>query len=220
VLDVNVGQSKHGLFTKRPQTLTNDFFTRQVGRDARRPDLRLELAPAGAGRGLRHRRCTGEVCSGLRGALDECDGRRPLRSGVMRQGLVIHGIARAWRRCASRRSISVPAIPCFHHGRGRTRSGRRWMPREPAGTSRRGSARPAACATRLPRAHLASLSGSTVKIRRAARIIRPRCLYRGSLLAQVRCCDLQADASAHQLFLRRLLQAPCVHSESTGQIFR
>ena len=27
VLNTNVGQSKHGVFTKRPQTLTNDFFT-------------------------------------------------------------------------------------------------------------------------------------------------------------------------------------------------
>jgi catalase-peroxidase len=27
VLNANVGQSAHGLFTSRPQTLTNDFFT-------------------------------------------------------------------------------------------------------------------------------------------------------------------------------------------------
>ena len=26
VLDANAGQSKHGVFTKRPETLTNDFF--------------------------------------------------------------------------------------------------------------------------------------------------------------------------------------------------
>ena len=26
VLDTNVGQSRHGVFTKRPETLTNDFF--------------------------------------------------------------------------------------------------------------------------------------------------------------------------------------------------
>jgi len=26
VLNANVGQSKHGVFTKRPETLTNDFF--------------------------------------------------------------------------------------------------------------------------------------------------------------------------------------------------
>ena len=26
VLNVNVGQSRHGVFTKRPETLTNDFF--------------------------------------------------------------------------------------------------------------------------------------------------------------------------------------------------
>ena len=27
VLDTNVGQAKHGVFTKRPEALTNDFFT-------------------------------------------------------------------------------------------------------------------------------------------------------------------------------------------------
>src|SRR5206468_6475865 len=26
VLNANVGQSQHGIFTKRPETLTNDFF--------------------------------------------------------------------------------------------------------------------------------------------------------------------------------------------------
>ncbi len=77
VLNANVGQSKHGVFTKRPEALTNDFFTTLLdmstqwtatseskevyeGRDRaerraaldsdpRGPRVRLELAAAGAG---------------------------------------------------------------------------------------------------------------------------------------------------------------------------
>ena len=78
------GRSKHGVFTKRPEALTNDFFVNlldmgtqwkatsdakdvfegrdrktgavQVDRHARRPGLRFELAAARAGRGLRQAR--------------------------------------------------------------------------------------------------------------------------------------------------------------------
>ena len=72
VLGANAGGSKHGVFTKKPGTLTNDFFVNlldmstqwhagrrrrvrgprpqdqrgQVDRHARRPDLRLALAAA------------------------------------------------------------------------------------------------------------------------------------------------------------------------------
>ena len=72
VLGANAGDSKHGVFTKQPGTLTNDFFVNlldmstiwqetgdervrgprpqdergQVDRHARRPDLRLALAAA------------------------------------------------------------------------------------------------------------------------------------------------------------------------------
>jgi catalase-peroxidase len=41
VLGANVGQSKHGAFTKRPETLTNDFFVNLL-------DMRTEWQPAGA----------------------------------------------------------------------------------------------------------------------------------------------------------------------------
>ena len=74
-LNANAGQSKHGVFTDRPETLTNDFFVnlldmstewkptassmyvyegrdratgkRQVDRHCRRPGLRLELPAPG-----------------------------------------------------------------------------------------------------------------------------------------------------------------------------
>ncbi len=89
VLGANVGQSQHGVFTKRPETLTNDFFvnlldmgttwkasseaedvfegrdraTRQteVDRHPRRPRLRFELAAAGARGSLCMRRLAKEV---------------------------------------------------------------------------------------------------------------------------------------------------------------
>jgi catalase-peroxidase len=40
VLGANTGQSKHGVFTKRPETLTNDFFVNLL-------DMRTEWQPAG-----------------------------------------------------------------------------------------------------------------------------------------------------------------------------
>jgi catalase-peroxidase len=42
VLGANAGGSKHGVFTKRPETLTNDFFVSLL-------DMRTEWQPAGAG---------------------------------------------------------------------------------------------------------------------------------------------------------------------------
>ena len=88
-LNANYGQSAHGVFTDRPETLTNDFFVNlldmgtewkpsavvrerlrgsrprdgrgQVDRHRRRPRLRFELpAPSHRG-GLRIRRREGEV---------------------------------------------------------------------------------------------------------------------------------------------------------------
>ena len=100
VLGANAGGSKHGVFTKKPETLTNDFFVNlldmgtewkrhggrgrvrgarpqdgqgQVDRHARRSRLRLELAAAGSGRGLRKRGRAGEVRAGLRGGVEQGD---------------------------------------------------------------------------------------------------------------------------------------------------
>jgi catalase-peroxidase len=39
-LNANFGQSKHGVFTQRPETLTNDFFVNLL-------DMRTEWKPAG-----------------------------------------------------------------------------------------------------------------------------------------------------------------------------
>jgi catalase-peroxidase len=41
VLGANVGQSKHGVFTKRPETLTNDFFVNLL-------DMGTQWQPAGS----------------------------------------------------------------------------------------------------------------------------------------------------------------------------
>ena len=41
VLGANAGQSKHGVFSKRPETLTNDFFVNLL-------DMRTEWQPAGS----------------------------------------------------------------------------------------------------------------------------------------------------------------------------
>ena len=110
-LDANVGGSQHGVFTKRPGTLSNDFFVNLLdmgtawkavseaedvfeGRDRktgelkwtrhpRRPRLRLELAAPRAGGGLWLRRRAGEVRARLRGGVDQGDEPRPLRSRLI-----------------------------------------------------------------------------------------------------------------------------------------
>ena len=105
VLGANAGGSKHGVFTKKPGTLTNDFFVNlldmgtqwqpagrrrlrgprpqdqrgQVDRHACRPDLRFALAAARLCGGLCLRGREGEVRAGLRGGLDQGDERRSLR---------------------------------------------------------------------------------------------------------------------------------------------
>jgi catalase-peroxidase len=45
VLGANAGQSKHGVFTKRPETLTNDFFVNLL-------DMSTEWQPSSGSEGL------------------------------------------------------------------------------------------------------------------------------------------------------------------------
>ncbi len=108
VLGANVGKSAHGVFTKRPETLTNDFFINlldmttqwqpsagsesvyrgarpqdqrgQVDRHPCRPDLRFALAAPRPRRSLCVRRLAGEVCERLRRGVDQGDEPRSLRS--------------------------------------------------------------------------------------------------------------------------------------------
>ena len=96
VLGANAGDSKHGVFTKQPGKLTNDFFVnlldmstewspagdnlyegrdrktkaRQVDRHPCRPDLRFALAPPRLRGSLCVRGLEGEVREGLRGGVE------------------------------------------------------------------------------------------------------------------------------------------------------
>ena len=114
VLGANAGQSKHGVFTKQPETLTNDFFVNlldmstewqpagdnrlrrarpqdqggQVDRHPRRPDLRLALAASRLRGSLCVRRLEGEVREGLRGGVDQGDEPGPLRSRLTSRTLI------------------------------------------------------------------------------------------------------------------------------------
>ena len=117
-LNANVGGSQHGVFTKRPGTLTNDYFVnlldmrtkwqksihRRSARGARpldggtevdrhrgRSRIRLELATAGAGRGVCEQRRAADVRARLRGGVGESDGPRPIRSALTESTRVIHG---------------------------------------------------------------------------------------------------------------------------------
>ena len=56
VLNANVGQSAHGVFTHRPETLTNDFFVNLL-------DMRTKWQPSAKTEGVLHGhdRATGDV---------------------------------------------------------------------------------------------------------------------------------------------------------------
>ncbi len=111
VLGANAGGSKHGVFTKKPGTLTNDFFVNLLdmrtswkatsdakdlfeARDAAtgkvewtghacRPGVRLELPAARTGRGLWQFRRAEEIRRGLHRRLDQGDESRPIRPGLI-----------------------------------------------------------------------------------------------------------------------------------------
>ncbi len=113
VLGANAGQSKHGVFTARPESLTNDFFVNlldmqtqwqptqrirrrlrgtrpedepgQMDRQSCRPDLRVPLPAARLRGSLCQRGFAGEVRAGLRGGLDQGDGARSLRPRLIAQ---------------------------------------------------------------------------------------------------------------------------------------
>jgi catalase-peroxidase len=55
-LNANVGQSEHGVFTERPETLTNDFFVNLL-------DMSTEWRPSASTRGVYEGRdrSTGEI---------------------------------------------------------------------------------------------------------------------------------------------------------------
>ena len=119
VLGANSGGSKHGVFTKRPGTLTNDFFVNLL-------DMATEWQPAASADGVfegRDRRTgevkwtgtrvdlifgshsqlralsevyagaelEGEVCTRLRGGLGQGDEPRSLRPGLSRRGTIHRG---------------------------------------------------------------------------------------------------------------------------------
>jgi catalase-peroxidase len=107
VLGANAGQSKHGVFTKRPESLTNDFFVNLLdmstqwqpspdsegvyeGRDRKTNEVKwtgtrvdLIFGSHSQLRALRGSLCVrgleGEVREGLRGGVDQGDEPRSLR---------------------------------------------------------------------------------------------------------------------------------------------
>ncbi len=120
---LNAGQPAHGVFTKRPETLTNDFFVNlldmstewkpssgsesvfegrdrkteraQVDRHPRRSRLRFALAAARPRGSLCAGGLEGEVCEGLRGGLDQGDEPGPLRPGLMIPQAPVEGVCAA-----------------------------------------------------------------------------------------------------------------------------
>ena len=161
MLGTNVGGAKHGVFTSKPETLSNDFFVNlldmrtewkpararrvrrarpqdrqgQVDRHARRPRVRLELAAARPRRGLCERGREGEVRAGLRGGVDQGDEPRPLRAG---EGSLV---SREPARSSRRRTRSPPRrrlAPAPRRAGGPSPRGPRRRSRPPTrGSSRR-----------------------------------------------------------------------------------
>jgi hypothetical protein len=103
-LNANSGQSKHGVFTKRPGTLTNDFFVNLLDRStewrrparirtftrvaiarrasASRPRVRLQFPAPRPRRALRPRGLEREVCERLRRGVEQRHEQRSLRGGL------------------------------------------------------------------------------------------------------------------------------------------
>ena len=136
VLKANAGDSAHGVFTDRPETLTNDFFVnlldmgtewsatsdteelfegRSRGRrlrpldgHPRRSRLRLELRAAGARRGLRIERRFGQVRPRLRRRVGQGDEPRPVRPRLITRvpAPLQPGRRRNWSACAP----SAPSV--------------------------------------------------------------------------------------------------------------
>ena len=107
VLNTNFGETQHGVFTKRPEALTNDFFVNlldmgtewkavskdadvfegrdrktgkaQVDRHACRPGLRFKLPTPGLGGSLRMCGLPGEVPARLRSGVEQSHEPRPFR---------------------------------------------------------------------------------------------------------------------------------------------
>ena len=48
VLNTNVGQTKHGVFTKRPEVLTNDFFVLRTPRTCSKGVIARRASSSGA----------------------------------------------------------------------------------------------------------------------------------------------------------------------------
>src|SRR5262249_37934884 len=114
VLGANAGNAKHGVFTKRPETLTNDFFVNlldmgtlaaggarrrrlrgarpedergQVDRHACRSDFRFALAITGVRGSLCMRGREGKVRERLHRGLDQSDEPRSLRDRLISKSL-------------------------------------------------------------------------------------------------------------------------------------
>ena len=128
-LNANFGQSKHGVFTKRPETLTNDFFVNLLdmntqwqpsagsegvyeGRDRKTNEVkwtgtRVDLvfgsnSQLRANRGsLCMRGLEGEVCERLRGGLEQGDEPGSVRPRLRLGGKSVKDRARVWRRAGS-----------------------------------------------------------------------------------------------------------------------
>ncbi len=144
VLGANAGGAKHGVFTTRPGVLSNDFFVHlldmdtqwqqsatpgvlegrdrqtgaaQVDRHRGRPGVRLELAVARTGGGVRGQRRTGGVRARLRRGLDQGDEPGPLRPRLTDPppalrysvGVVVTALEPPWPR--NRRAAPRAAVP-------------------------------------------------------------------------------------------------------------
>ena len=135
VLGANAGQSKHGVFTKKPGTLTNDFFVNLLdmgtewqpsgddvyeGRDRKTKAVKwtgtrvdLIFGSHSQLRALRGSLCVrgleGEVREGLRGGVDQGDERRSLRRCVERSASVRNKTAGCSARPFTFTSILSPS---------------------------------------------------------------------------------------------------------------
>ena len=99
VLNANVGQSKHGVFTKRPETLTNDFFVNLLDmRTKWRKSATVEGVLEGHDRATDELRWTGTVVDLVFGSNSQLRALAEVYACNDSQGTFVRDFVAAWTK--------------------------------------------------------------------------------------------------------------------------
>ncbi|MDP1717284.1 MAG: peroxidase family protein, partial [Burkholderiales bacterium] len=98
-LNANVGQSKHGVFTKRPETLTNDFFVNLLDMDTKwQKSATSEGVLEGSARGTDKSRWTGTIADLVFGSNSQLRALAEVYAGADAQEKFAQDFVAAWNK--------------------------------------------------------------------------------------------------------------------------